>query len=95
MANKVIELKVRNDLDVLVGRKLGEKLYSENLKEPIDVDDIVTFIFPKTINNFTASFVQGLLAEIFMIKGKAKAIEDVKIVTENPDLEKEFYKKFY
>jgi len=90
-----IKLKVRPDFDVLSGRDLGTFIYQESGLDSITVDEEVTLIFPDTVQSLSASFVQGLLANIFALKGKNKAKKEIHVKMENAELEKEFFNNFY
>lgn len=90
-----IKLEVRPDYDVLSGRELGKHIYCKSGLDTITVDEKVNLIFPDTVQSLSASFVQGLLANIFDLKGKNKAKEDIHVKMENDELEKEFFNNFY
>ena len=90
-----INLKVRSDFDVLSGRDLGTSVYNESGLDSISVDEEVTLIFPDTVQSLSASFVQGLLANVFALKGKSKTKNDIHVETKNKELEHEFFNNFY
>lgn len=90
-----IKLKVRSDYSVLSGRDLGTSIYHESGLDSISVDEEVRLIFPDTVQSLSASFVQGLLANVFALKGKAKAKKEIHVKMENEELEEEFFNNFY
>lgn len=92
---KEINLVIKKDFDTLSGRKLGKSVYEKSNLADITFDDKALLIFPDTIVKVSASFVQGLLDEIFIIKGKEKTRQDIQVKMKTRDLEKSFFEKIY
>lgn len=67
MIQKIV-LNIPKDLTKLAGNPFGRKVYEE-IKNEIDLDNEIVFIFPDSINRVASSFVQGFFADLYMKLG--------------------------
>lgn len=70
-----INLNFPKDLTKLAGNSFGRTTYVEQVKDIINIDNTIVFIFPERIDRIASSFIQGFFDELFCQLG-VKGIEE-------------------
>lgn len=61
---QIINLEFEKSQTKLAGNPFGRQVYSEQVKNKINYNDEVTFIFPERIDGIATSFIQGFFADM-------------------------------
>lgn len=80
-----IKLEFKKDLTKLAGNPFGQETYDRQVKEVINFDNEITFIFPERIDGMGSSFVQGFFSEIVKNIGISGVRERIFIQSSVPD----------
>lgn len=89
MNNQIIKLEFAKDLSKLAGNRFGRTIYETQVKDRINFNDKIVFVFPEAIDRVASSFVQGFFDDIMMQLGLAGIKEKVFFESSIVDL-KEF-----
>lgn len=90
-----ITLKFKGDITGLAGYQYGEKVYNEQVKDNINLNEEIFIEFPDNIERIASSFVQGFFSDIVSEIGLEGVEKNVKIITKKPKLTKSVYDNLY
>ncbi|CEJ75417.1 Uncharacterised protein [[Clostridium] sordellii] len=60
-----IQLQFNNTITRLAGNSFGKKIYENQVKNKINLEELNIIEFPNTIEDLAISFVQGFTEDIF------------------------------
>lgn len=83
---QIINLEFEKSQTKLAGNPFGRQVYSEQVKNKINYNDEVTFIFPERIDGIATSFIQGFFSELVKSIGVAGIKDKVAIQSSIPNL---------
>lgn len=90
-----VKLNFKKSETRLAGFPFGKKIYNEQVKDNISLDDDVTIEFPKQIEKVASSFVQGFFSDIINKLGYIGVDEKITIKAGTEKLEDEIKKNIY
>ena len=62
--NNIVEIEVDKSITGLAGYDYGKKIYTEQVKNKIDLQQNFVIVFPDNIQRMASSFIQGFFEEI-------------------------------
>lgn len=80
-----IKLSLPKDFTKLAGNKYGKGIYQTQVKDNINLNDKIVFIFPDQIDRAASSFVQGFFDEIIKKIGIEGIKSQINFVTNIPN----------
>ena len=80
-----IKLNLPKDFTKLAGNKYGKGIYQTQVKDIIDLNGKIVFVFPDQIDRAASSFVQGFFDEIIKKIGIEGIKSQIDFTTNIPD----------
>lgn len=86
--NNIVEIKVDKSITGLAGYNYGKKIYTEQVKNKIDLKQNFVIVFPNNVQRMASSFIQGFFEEIIGEIGILGIERQLEIKSSNSDLKK-------
>lgn len=84
--NNIVEIKVDKSITGLAGYNYGKKIYTEQVKNKIDLEQNFVIVFPDNIQRMASSFIQGFFEEIIGEIGILGIERQLEVKSSNSDL---------